>query len=179
MDPKRARFDWQVVPHLDAAYRFAFALARNRAEAEDLLQEAALRAYRALDTLRGEQAKPWLLTIVRNCFLSARAQAHRVASVPLPQGAWCEGHASLIDPAPSPEQAVLDEGERRAMGETLAELGEEHREVLMLREVEELSYREIALVLGVPIGTVMSRLARARAALKATWLNRQAREVFP
>jgi len=165
---QRARFDAQVLPHLDAAYRFARWLARSPADADDVLQEAMLRAFRGFDGLRGGDVKAWLFTIVRNCHLTGIAQRDRRGFVPLPD----EGdpqHAALVSSAPGPESASMRRDEERSLARLLEDLPPEHREVLILREIEELDYREIAAVTQVPIGTVMSRLARARAALKARW----------
>jgi RNA polymerase sigma factor (sigma-70 family) len=171
MDDRRARFDAQVLPHLDAAYRFARWLARSPSDVDDVVQEAILRAFRAFDTLRGSDVKGWLLTIVRNCHATMTAQQLRRAHVALPdEHDVRDGHA-LISAAPDPESDSINRDEERAFERLLAALPEEHREVLILREIEELGYREIAAVIKVPIGTVMSRLARARAALKAQWLR--------
>jgi RNA polymerase sigma-70 factor (ECF subfamily) len=166
MDEKRARFDQQVLPHLDAAYRFARWLTRSPSDAEDIAQEAILRAFRGFDGLRGADAKSWLLTIVRNCHLTAVTQQRRRGHVPLPE----EGD-ELVSMAPGPESASMRRDDERTLERLMAGLPEEHREVLVLREIEELGYRDIAAVTQIPIGTVMSRLARARAALKARWLN--------
>jgi RNA polymerase sigma factor (sigma-70 family) len=167
MDRNRTRFEAQVLPHLDAAYRFAVALTRSSPDAEDLVQEAMLRAYRALGKLRGTDARAWLLAIVRNCYFSARARDKNRMSVPLP----AEGTTDepLVDPSPDPESASVRDAERRAIGQSMAKLSAEHREILILREIEDLSYREIAAVMNLPIGTVMSRLARARAAFREQW----------
>jgi len=169
MDEKRGRFEAQVMPHLDAAYRFARWLARSPGEADDVVQEAFLRAFRAFDSLRGGDVKAWLLAIVRNCHASAQRQAQRRVFVPLPEEH--EAGASLSDAAPGPEQSSIDGDERRRLERLIDTLAPEHREVLLLREMEDLSYREIASVTQLPIGTVMSRLARARAALRAGWLG--------
>jgi RNA polymerase sigma factor (sigma-70 family) len=169
MVDRRARFDAEVLPHLDAAYRFARWLARSTPDAEDILQESVLRAFRGFDDLRGSDAKAWLLAIVRNCHLTAVAQRQRRSLVPLPEeGDPADGHA-LVSPAQGPEGAALERDAARTLERLMASLPEEHREVLILREIEELDYRDIARVIDVPIGTVMSRLARARAALKARW----------
>jgi RNA polymerase sigma factor (sigma-70 family) len=167
MDRNRMRFEADVLPHLDAAYRFAVALTRSRTDAEDLVQEAMLRAYRALEQLRGTDARAWLIAIVRNCHFSARARERKQASVPLP----AEGTSDepLVDPSPDPESASVQEADRRAIGQSMAKLSPEHREMLVLREIEDMSYREIAAVMNLPIGTVMSRLARARAAFREQW----------
>ena len=170
MDEQRARFDAQVLPHLDAAYRFARWLTRSSSDAEDIAQEAVLRAFRGFDGLRGADAKAWLLAIVRNCHLTAVAQQRRRAHVPLPE----EGEGeTLVSAAPGPESVSMRRDDARTLERLMAQLPEEHREVLVLREIEELGYRDIAAVTQVPIGTVMSRLARARAALKARWLHQE------
>ena len=171
-EARRARFDAQVLPHLDAAYRFARWLARSPADADDLVQEAMLRAFRGFDGLRGGDVKAWLFTIVRNCHLTGIAQRDRRGLVPLPE----EGEPQLVCPAPGPESASMRRDEQRSLARLLADLPPEHREVLILREIEELDYREIAAVTQVPIGTVMSRLARARAALKVRWSMRSEEE---
>jgi RNA polymerase sigma-70 factor (ECF subfamily) len=169
MDDRRGRFEAQVMPHLDAAYRFGRWLAGGSADADDVVQEAFLRAYRAFDTLRGEDAKAWLLAIVRNCHASARRQVLRRNLVPLPgEDEWQPEQVIAGGGGPEAESMVRDE--RRMLERLLARLPQEQREVLVLRELEELSYGEIARVTQVPIGTVMSRLARARAALRDQWL---------
>ena len=171
MDGRRVRFEAQVAPHLDAAYRFARWLTRSAADAEDLVQEAMLRAFRSIDALRGSEAKPWLLAIVRNCHASAHRREARHATVPLPQDYDPQDGHAMVDPAPDPESHALSADAARTLERLLGALAPEHREVLALRELEELSYREIAAVTALPIGTVMSRLARARGALKALWLR--------
>ena len=127
MTDLRVRFEATVLPHLDAAYRLARWLSPSAAEADDLVQDAVLRAFRGFDRLRAPDAKAWLLAIVRNCHRTSARQRRRHPAEPLP---------------------------------------EDFREVLLLREVEDLSYREIAEVTAIPIGTVMSRLSRARALLR-------------
>jgi RNA polymerase sigma-70 factor (ECF subfamily) len=170
MDEKRARFEAQVLPHLDAAYRFARWLSHASGDAEDIVQEAFLRAFRGFDALRGSDAKAWLFTIVRNCHLTAIKQQQRRAHVPLPEDN--DAHdGPMIDTTRTPEDASIQGDEKRLLGRLLASLPEEHRIVLMLREIEEMNYAQIAAAIDVPIGTVMSRLARSRAALKAKWLG--------
>jgi RNA polymerase sigma-70 factor (ECF subfamily) len=171
MDDKRARFETQVLPHLDAAYRFARWLARSPGDADDVVQEAVLRAFRSFDAMRGSDAKAWLLTIVRNCCSTAFREQQRRASVPLPEDdAQMDGGAMLAT-TPDPESAAILRDEERTLDRLMASLSAEHREVLVLREIEDMDYREIATVTDLPIGTVMSRLARARAALKSRWLQ--------
>lgn len=160
MDDRRQRFEAQALPHLDAAYNLARWLSRSPADADDIVQDAMLRAFRAFDGFRGGDARAWLLTIVRNCWRSAGAASKR------------RGHTSLEEdlaaPESSPEEMAIRTGARRKLDMLIAELPAEFREVLILREMEDMSYREIAAVTGAPIGTVMSRLARARTMLRET-----------
>lgn len=167
MDERRRRFDAEVLPHLDAAYRFARWLTRSPSDADDVAQEALLRAFRGLETLRGSDVKAWLLAIVRNCHASAYAQAQRRAFVPLPEEHEAHDDNAMTATTPDPESLAIRADDRRTLARLMALLPEEQREALVLKELEDLSYRDIAAVTQVPIGTVMSRLARARAALKA------------
>jgi RNA polymerase sigma factor (sigma-70 family) len=169
MDEKRGRFEAQVMPHLDAAYRFARWISRAPGDADDVVQEAVLRAYRGFDSLRGHDTKSWLLAIVRNCHSTALRQDRRRALVPLPEEHDPrDGHALVAD-TPDPQQAAMLADDARTLDELMMALPDDYREVLILREIEELDYREIAQVIDAPIGTVMSRLSRARAALKKHW----------
>src|SRR6267154_2740200 len=171
MDDQRGRFEAEVLPHLNAAYRFARWLSHSPGDADDMVQEAILRAFRGFDTLRGSNVKAWLLAIVRNCHSTALKQQQRRAFVPLPEENDArDGHA-MTATTPDPENASIRRDEQRTLDRLIAALPEEHRTVLMLREIEEMDYRQIALITKVPIGTVMSRLARSRAALKARWLQ--------
>jgi RNA polymerase sigma-70 factor (ECF subfamily) len=171
MDDKRGRFEAQVLPHLDAAYRFARWLSRSSADADDVVQEAVLRAFRSFDSLRGADAKSWLLTIVRNCHATAHRQQQRRAWVPLPEEHDAEDGHAMIASTPDPEIASMGAERERKLTRLMAALPEDHREVLVLREIEGMDYRQIAKITNVPIGTVMSRLARARAGLKSQWLK--------
>jgi RNA polymerase sigma-70 factor (ECF subfamily) len=171
MDEKRVRFEAQVLPHLDAAYRFARWLTQAPGDAEDVAQEAILRAFRAFDTLRGSDVKAWLMTIVRNCHSTALKQRQRRAFVPLPEENDAQDGQAMTAATPGPEDESIRRDEQRTLERLIAALPEEHRTVLMLREIEEMDYRQIAQITDVPIGTVMSRLARSRAALKARWLQ--------
>jgi RNA polymerase sigma factor (sigma-70 family) len=165
MDDRRRQFEAQALPHLDAAYNLARWLSRSPSDAEDIVQDAMLRAFRAFDGFRGGDIKPWLLAIVRNCWRTASAERSRRGHVPLPEE---HGDALLCD-RPDPEETALEASDSRKLNGVIALLPNEFREVLILREMEDMSYREIALVTGAPIGTVMSRLARARALLKEKW----------
>lgn len=152
-----------MLPHLDAAYRFARWLGNTRADAEDIVQEAMLRAYRAHGTLRGSAAKPWLLSIVRNCHRDAYREAQREAGGRVLLGEEPAGGA------PDPQLAAIQSQGEAQLQRLLAQLSPAQREILALRELAELSYQDIARELEVPIGTVMSRLARAREALQEHW----------
>jgi RNA polymerase sigma factor (sigma-70 family) len=170
MNDKRARFEGQVLPHLDAAYRFARWLCRP-GEADDVVQDAVLRAFRGFDALRSSDAKAWLLTIVRNCHLTSAKQQQRRGLVPLPEeNDAADGHAMIANNDNPESEAILSD-QKKVLDRLVASLPEEHRTVLMLREIEEMDYAQIAAVTNVPIGTVMSRLARSRAALKTKWMQ--------
>ena len=160
-----------MLPHLDAAYRFARWLCRSPADADDIVQEAFLRAFRAFDSLRGEDVKAWLLAIVRNCNATALQQQQRRTALAVAQDRLGEDHTAA---SPDPESVTAAAEERGTLVRLIAALPAEHREVLLLREMEDMSYREIAAVIDVPIGTVMSRLARARGALRGKWLEQAA-----
>ena len=148
------RFRTVMLPHLDAAYGYARWLTRDPVQAQDVAQEAMLRALRYFHAFRGEEARPWLLRIVRNTWHDIRAR--RGADEPL------EGVENQPADGPDPEQSALATDRRRHVAAALAALPTDLREALVLREIEDLSYKEIAAVLDLPIGTVMSRLARAR-----------------
>jgi RNA polymerase sigma factor (sigma-70 family) len=168
MTDRRRRFEAQALPHLDAAYNLARWLARPPLDADDIVQDAVLRAWRAFDSVRGEDMKPWLLAIVRNCFLTAAGQSGRRRDVPLSgEDEACD--PALVDAAPDPEAIAVQRDASRQFDGMLAALPPDFREILILREMEDMSYGDIAQVLNIPIGTVMSRLARARAQLKAHW----------
>jgi len=171
MDDKRGRFETQVLPHLDAAYRFARWLSRSSEDADDVVQDAVLRAFRSFDSLRGSDAKSWLLAIVRNCHATAHRRQQRRAWVPLPEEHDAEDGHVMIASTPDPEIASIGAEQERTLARLMAALPEDHREVLVLREIEDMDYRQIANITNVPIGTVMSRLARARAGLKSQWLK--------
>ncbi len=168
MSDRRRRFEAQALPHLDAAYNLARWLARPPLDADDIVQDAMLRAFRAFDTVRGEDVKPWLMSIVRNCFLTAAGKTKDKRNVAIPEDNEITDSA-LIAGQPDPERAVMQTQQSRQLDEVIATLPHDFREVLVLREMEDISYREIAQITGVPVGTVMSRLARARALLKTNW----------
>jgi RNA polymerase sigma-70 factor (ECF subfamily) len=168
MSDARRRFESEVLPHLDSAYRFARWLSSVPGHADDVVQDAMLRAFRGFDAFRGEDPRAWLFAIVRNCNVTALSQQRRRAHEPLPDESDDEG-VHFIAPEPGPETDALLRDDQRTIDRLIAALPEKYREVLVLREIEELDYRDIATVANVPIGTVMSRLARARAALRQAW----------
>ncbi len=146
-----------LLPHLDAAYNFARYLSRNDADAADVVQEAFVRALRYRDSFTGANPRAWLFAIVRNTFFSMRkGNISGETAVPFDEELHREGEE------PGPEAAMLKSADTRIVNEALEELSVEYREVIVLREFEDLSYKEIARVTGAPVGTVMSRLARAR-----------------
>jgi len=155
-------FEEVVLPHLDAAYNLARWLTRNPQDAEDVVQEAYLRAFRFFDGYQGGNMRSWLLTIVRHtCY----AWLHQNRAQQLTTAFDEELHTDMTA-SQSPEKLLLRNADRQLLHQALEELPPVFREVLVLSELEELSYKEIADVLGVPIGTVMSRLARGRHRLK-------------
>lgn len=154
------RFRATVLPHLDAAYGFARWLTRDPVLAQDVAQEAMLRALRYFHAFRGGEPKPWLFGIVRNTWADMRTR-HGAENAPL------EEMEDRPAEGPDPEQSALAGDRRRHVAAALAALPAEAREVLVLREIEDLSYKHIASALELPIGTVMSRLARAREKLAA------------
>jgi RNA polymerase sigma-70 factor (ECF subfamily) len=151
-----ARFDAILLPHLDAAHNLARWLLGNHQDAEDTVQESYLRALTYFDSFHGDDGRAWLLAIVRHTCFEWLRKHRRYIELPVE-------HLELArDSAPSPEALQLRNADRTAVQRGLETLPPEYREVLVLREMEEMSYKQIARVTDVPIGTVMSRLARAR-----------------
>jgi RNA polymerase sigma-70 factor, ECF subfamily len=155
-------FEETVLPHLDAAFNFARWLTRDDAEAEDVVQDACVRAMRFFSSLRDGDARAWLFTIVRNTWYSRVSRRSNLeAGTPLN-----DGQDQRPDDALDPEERLLQQHTVTLVRAALEQLPVDFREVIVLREIEGLSYKEIAAVAGVPIGTVMSRLARARERLQ-------------
>jgi RNA polymerase sigma-70 factor, ECF subfamily len=151
-------FDDIVVPHLDAAHNFARWLVRGTSDAEDVVQESFLRAFRYFGTFKGGNARAWLLTIVRNTALSwMRTHRGRALDIVFDE----ELHGDDSGPN-DPETLLLQGADLQLLERAMSQLPARMREVLALRELEGLSYKEIAEVIGAPIGTVMSTLYRAR-----------------
>ncbi len=166
----KGEFDSVVLPHLDAGHNLARYLMRNAADAEDVLQEAVVRALTYFANFRGENARAWFLQIVRNSAYASMKVNRGLRAVPLDQAPGTEAEAStpeFVDPADDPEAALLKARAHQSIDRLLAALPVELREAIVLRELEELSYKEIAQISETPIGTVMSRLWRARQLLAA------------
>jgi RNA polymerase sigma-70 factor (ECF subfamily) len=151
-----------VVPHLDAAYNLARWLTRNEEDAQDVLQEAYMRAFRFMGGFRGGSVRAWVLRIVRNTCYTWLHQNR-------PQHPTLEFDEEVFGPDPlalSPEETICRKGDCTMVRRALAELPPHHREVLILRELEGMSYKEISEIMDMPAGTVMSRLSRARDGLR-------------
>jgi RNA polymerase sigma-70 factor, ECF subfamily len=169
---KAERFRAAALPYLDDVYTLARYLLRNVADAEDAAQECYLRAFRHFETFRGGPIKPWLLAILRNVCRAEYARRGALAAMVADNldeaddsavGLWSEAQQS-------PETETLHRLDGETMQRLITQLPDTFREAIVLREVNDLSYREIANIAGVPVGTVMSRLARARALLRTAWL---------
>jgi RNA polymerase sigma factor (sigma-70 family) len=160
-ESRLASFERLLLPHLDAAYNLARWITGHDQDAEDLVQEAYLRALKSFDGFRGGDGRAWLLTIVRNtCYTWLQQNRSNELST-----AFDEEIHNAQGEAPSPEALLLRSADRELVKKALQELAVDFREVLIMRELEGLSYKEIAGVAAIPIGTVMSRLARARTRL--------------
>ena len=162
-DPLRASFEEIVLPHLDAAYTLARYLLRDEQAAQDVVQDAFLRAIRHFDGYRGANARAWLLAIVRNCCATWRDKERSEHAFV----EFDEREHSGAQEESTPEIFLMRSNTAESFRRALDSLPREARETLVLRDVQGLSYEEIALTLGTPIGTVMSRLARARKRMQA------------
>ncbi len=161
-DNQSARFEEAVLPHLDAAFNLARWLVRNSTDAQDLVQEAYLRAWKGFAGFHGGDARPWILTIVRNtCYTWLRNHSRRNLTVEFDEHVHTQESS-----VPNPERTFYENANREVLEQALQQLPAEFRESIVLRELEGLSYREISEIAGIPVGTVMSRLARARARLR-------------
>jgi len=162
MDPARklALFEQSVLPHLNAAYNLARWLTRNGDDAEDLVQEAYLRAFRSFDSFQGQDARAWLLAVVRNTCLTWLKKKGGQPAVEFDE----QLHGAAVEP--TAESVLVNQAALGSLNDCLAALPLEFREAIVLRELEELSYKEIAEIARVPVGTVMSRLARGRKRLQ-------------
>jgi RNA polymerase sigma-70 factor, ECF subfamily len=164
---KVKRFEEVFVVHLDAAYNLARRLTQDDSNAEDVVQEACLRAFRFIDGFHGENGRAWLLAIVRNTYYTwLEKNRPQMLNVPFDEDTLAadgyDADALTLDANYSVERSLEGEDNRRLVNHALDQLPAEFREVIVLRELEDMSYKEIAAVANIPIGTVMSRLARAR-----------------
>jgi RNA polymerase sigma-70 factor (ECF subfamily) len=159
---KQARFEETIMPHLDAAYNLARWLTRNEHDAQDVVQDAFLRAFKFFEGFRGGNSRSWLLSIVRNTTYSwlQKNRKQELATV------FDEKIHDIEDTASNPEMLLLKNADHQEIMRAVEQLPVEFREVIVLRELEGMSYKEIAELSDVPIGTVMSRLARARKQLQ-------------
>ena len=165
-DDNWRRFELLAMPHLDAAYNLALWITRNADDAQDVVQDALLRAMRYIGSLRLESARPWLLQIVRHtCYTWLKENRPQEKLLfDDPEDAWRDlADASSTEP---PEIAIR-KAEREQINAAIAALPVGYREVFVLRELEELSYNDIARIAEIPVGTVMSRLARARGLMRS------------
>ena len=167
-------YEEALLPHLDAAYNLARWLTRDARDAEDVVQEAYLRALKHFDTFKGGDARPWLLKIVRNTYYTW-IQRNRITDAMTPFEDEEDVH---ISDTPGPEMLLLKETDKQLVRRALRKLPTEFLEVIVLREFEELSYKQIADTVQVPVGTVMSRLARARGRLAQIILEPDVMRVF-
>jgi RNA polymerase sigma-70 factor (ECF subfamily) len=168
---KARRFRDAALPYLDDVYTLARYLMRNSADAEDAVQECYLRALRHFDSYRGPAMKPWLLTILRNVCNAefARRGKHEIPVDDAGTETTAEEPPMWQELQTSPETVLLRQQDEATIRRLIAALPQPFRETVVLREVNELSYEQIAKVAGVPVGTVMSRLARARSMLRSAW----------
>lgn len=163
-----ARFENTLRPHLEAAYNLARWLMKNDSDAEDAVQDACLRALQAFDNFRGDNFRGWLLRIVRNtCY--TQLKSHTVSNRAI---SFDEELHDIPNESLNPATILLSNCDQEQIRQAIEELPTEFREVLVLREMEELSYREIAEIVAIPLGTVMSRLARARQRLESALIDR-------
>jgi RNA polymerase sigma-70 factor, ECF subfamily len=165
-DPERSRrFRDLALPHLDEVYTLARYLLRNTADAEDAVQECYLRALKHFSTFRGGAIRPWLFAILRNVCHSTYTRR------PFSDQETGDGEVPMWSEAqPTPEAELLRRRDDETVRQMVSELPDQFREAIVLREINDLSYLEIADIIGAPVGTVMSRLARARALLREAWL---------
>ena len=164
-DETRRRFESLAMPHLNAAYNLARWLTRNDHDAQDVVQEALERALRYMGTFRGDNARAWLLQTVRNTCFTWMKENRPSDRMFLDEGD--EAGRELAAPvADEPPSMAMRKADRLQINQAIADLPVAYREVLVLRELEELSYNDIASIADIPVGTVMSRLARARGLMR-------------
>jgi RNA polymerase sigma-70 factor (ECF subfamily) len=172
---QRRRFEQLVLPHLESAMNLARWIMSNHEDAKDIVQDATLRAFRSLDSLRGENARAWFLAIVRNAcytaFARSRSQREHEAFDDETAASSREVLPGWSGSPPDPLTSLERQSDLELVRRLIHSLPAEYREILVLREVEEFSYKSIAEIAGLPVGTVMSRLSRARALLESKLVN--------
>ncbi|MDK4702671.1 sigma-70 family RNA polymerase sigma factor [Rhizobium sp. CNPSo 4062] len=184
LDESMRRFQQTIIPHLDAAYNFARFLSRDADAAQDIVQEAYLRAYRGFGGFRDGDARAWTFTIVRNCYHAWLQEGRRKTRYEQPMTDERDSDEGSPSPDPAseedtPEAAFIRKSETQRVREVINRLPDAMREVLVLRELEDLSYKEIAEIIDAPIGTVMSRLARARRDFGEVWRSLEGKGAAP
>nr|WP_157224422.1 sigma-70 family RNA polymerase sigma factor [Rhizobium mesoamericanum] len=179
------RFQKTILPQLDNAYNFARFLSRDADAAGDIVQEAFLRAYRNFESYRGGDPRAWMFSIIRNCYRAWLFNRRQKAGfeVPMAEDAWAgdtdSATCQIASDDDTPETSVIRKSESERVRQVISDLSDPMREVLVLRELEGLSYRQIAEVIDAPIGTVMSRLARAREEFGKAWMTLEKGGVAP
>ncbi len=169
---KATHFEQAVLQHMAAAYNLARWMTHSDQDAEDVVQDAYLRAFRFFDGFHGGDSRVWLLSIVRNtCYTWLHQKQAHEPMAPFDEDLHSSSCSDL-----DPELLLLQSVDTTTLKEALAELPVEFREVMILRELEDLSYKEIAAIAGIPLGTVMSRLARGRGRLQQSLAARMGRE---
>jgi RNA polymerase sigma factor (sigma-70 family) len=170
---RKRRFETAVIPHLNAAYNTARWLLRDDQSAQDVVQEAYLRAFKFFDSFRGGDSRPWILGIVRNtCYTWLKDKGDQGEHIEFDEDRDSGANDTSMKQAESnPQELLIHKMGKARIDRAIEALPLVFREVIVLRELEELTYEEIAQIAAIPIGTVMSRLARARSMLRAT-LNR-------
>ncbi len=169
---KQTRFEEVILPHMNAAYNLARWLARNDFDAQDIVQEAYLRAFKFFGSFRGDNSRSWLLQIVRNTFYTWLEKNRREEAV-VDSDEMVE---NLQSDAAAPDALMVEAADSEALRQAIESLPVEFREVLVMRELEGMAYKEIADAADLPLGTVMSRLARARLQLRKWLIDRMGKE---
>jgi len=172
---KTQEFHDLILIHLDSAYNYAHWLTRNVHDAQDLTQEACARAFSAFHSFKNTNSKSWFLTIIRNLFLNQKEKEKRFGEVIyLDAPTDSKTTPPNLQYTDTPEDKLLRQANKKIIHQAINELSVEHREIIVLRELEEFSYNEIAAITGSAVGTVMSRLSRARQQLKSKLINTRA-----
>jgi RNA polymerase sigma-70 factor, ECF subfamily len=169
---KLARFEQSIIPHMNAAYNLARWLSSNDSDAQDVVQESYLRAFKFFDGFRGGDSRAWLLRIVRNAFYDWLKRNRREET----GKPFEEELEHAVDPSARPDALLLEKADHELLHKTIGELPLEFREILVLRELEGFSYKEISEIASIPLGTVMSRLARAREHLRIQLISQLEKE---